>query len=54
MFGALWNQHAFMPITVNVVTDKEYNKWLEKAKIEFAKEDTKDNIKIAKTIKEIK
>ncbi len=46
-------KHAFMPITVNVVTDKEYNEWLEKAKIEFAKEDLKNNIKIAKTIKNI-
>ncbi len=46
-------KHAFMPITVNVVTEEEYNKWLEKAKIEFAKEDVKNNIKIAKTIKEI-
>ncbi len=44
-------KHAFMPITVNVVTDKEYNEWLEKAKIEFAKENLKNNIKIAKTIK---
>ena len=47
-------KHAFMPITVNVVTEEEYNKWLEKAKIECAKEDVKNNIKIAKTIKEIK
>ena len=43
-----------MPITVNVVTEEEYNKWLEKAKIEFAKNDIKENIKIAKKIKEIK
>ena len=47
-------KHAFMPITVNVVTEEDYNKWLEKAKIEFAKEDIKNNVKIAKTIKEIK
>ena len=47
-------KHAFMPITVNVVTEEEYIKWLEKAKIEFAKEDTENNIKVAKTIKEIK
>ena len=46
-------KHAFMPITVNVVTDEEYKKWLEKAKIEFAKEDLKNNIKIAKTIRKI-
>ena len=47
-------KHAFMPITVNVVTEEEYIKWLEKAKIEFAKEDIETNLKVAKTIKEIK
>jgi len=47
-------KHAFMPITVNVVTEEEYKEWLEKAKIEFAKEDLKNNIKIAKTVKKIK
>ena len=47
-------KHAFMPITVNVVSEEDYNKWLEKAKIEFAKENIKNNIKIAKTVKEIK
>jgi cytochrome c oxidase subunit 2 len=47
-------KHAFMPITVNVVTEKEYGKWLEKAKIEFAKEDIKNDIKIVKKIKEMK
>ena len=46
-------KHAFMPITVNVVTEDEYNKWLEKAKIEFAKDDIKNNIKIAKKIKKV-
>ena len=46
-------KHAFMPITVNVVTEDEYKEWLKKAKIEFAKEDLKNNIKIAKTIKGI-
>ena len=51
----LWGiKHAFMPITVNVVTEEEYKKWLEKAKVEFAKEDIKNNIKIAKKIKETK
>ncbi len=45
-------KHAFMPITVNVVTEKEYKEWLKKAKIEFAKQDFENNIKIAKTIKE--
>ena len=47
-------KHAFMPITVNVVTEEDYKKWLEKAKVEFAKEDIKNNIKIAKKIKETK
>ena len=47
-------KHAFMPITVNVVTEEEYKKWLEKAKVEFAKEDIKNNIKIVKKIKETK
>ena len=32
----------------------EYKEWLEKAKIEFAKEDLKNNIKIAKTVREVK
>ena len=31
-------QHAFMPITVRVVTDEEYAIWLAKAKMKFAKE----------------
>ena len=43
-------KHAFMPITVNVVTEEEYNKWLEGAKIKFAKEETKINKKIVKKI----
>ncbi len=47
-------KHAFMPITVNVVSLDEYNKWLEEAKVKFAKEETNINIKIAKKIKEIK
>ena len=47
-------KHAFMPITVNVVTEDEYNEWLDKAKVEFAKEELNNNIKIAKKIKEIK
>ena len=47
-------KHAFMPITVNVVTEEDYKKWLEKAKVEFAKEDIKNNIKIVKKIKETK
>ena len=47
-------KHAFMPITVNVVSHEDYNKWLEKAKVEFAKEEISKNIKVAKKIKEIK
>ena len=35
-----------------LVTEKEYKEWLKKAKIEFAKQDFENNIKIAKTIKE--
>jgi cytochrome c oxidase subunit 2 len=36
-------KHAFMPITVRVVTDEEYNTWLEEAKIKFAKEEINNN-----------
>ena len=32
-------KHAFMPITVRVVTDEEYKNWLEEAKIKFAKDE---------------
>ena len=46
-------KHAFMPITVNVVSEDEYNKWLEEAKVKFAKEEINNNIKVAKKIKEI-
>ena len=46
-------KHAFMPITVNVVSQEEYNQWLERAKKEFAKEEINNNIKLAKQIKEI-
>jgi cytochrome c oxidase subunit 2 len=45
-------KHAFMPITVNVVTDEEYVKWLEEAKQNFALESVTTNIKVAK--KELK
>ena len=41
-------KHAFMPITVNVVTEEEYVKWLEEAKQNFALEENKTNIKVAK------
>ena len=36
-------KHAFMPITVRVVTDEEYIAWLEEAKIKFAKEEINNN-----------
>ena len=36
-------KHAFMPITVRVVTDEEYNAWLEESKIKFAKEEINNN-----------
>ena len=32
-------KHAFMPIEVRVVSEEEYELWLEEAKIKFAKED---------------
>ena len=47
-------KHAFMPITVNVVTEDEYKIWLEDAKQKFAKEEIKNNITFAKKIKEFK
>ncbi len=31
-------KHAFMPITVKVVSDEEYQQWLSDAKLKFAKE----------------
>ena len=43
-------KHAFMPITVNVVTEKEYNEWLESAKVKFAKDELKTIKKIVKKI----
>ena len=48
-------KHAFMPITVNVVTEEEYKLWLVEAKQKFAKfEEVENNIKVVKNIKEIK
>ena len=47
-------KHVFMPITVNVVTEEEYKKWLEDAKIKFAKEQIDKEIKIVKKIKELR
>ena len=45
-------KHAFMPITVHVVTDEEYATWLEGAKQKFASEELDQNIRVVK--KEIK
>ena len=39
-------KHAFMPIEVRVVSDEEYQIWLEEAKIKFAKEDIFENKKL--------
>ena len=41
-------KHAFMPITVNVVTEDEYAAWLNDAKQKFALEDTGSNTKVVK------
>ena len=45
-------KHAFMPITVNVVSDEEYDKWLEEAKQKFAKEEISLKNKVVKKILE--
>ena len=41
--------HAFMPITVRVVSEEDYAEWLSDAKIKFANEPLlkNKNIKIA-------
>jgi len=39
-------KHAFMPITVRVVSDEEYQNWLIEARVKFAKEEIDNNIKI--------
>ncbi len=39
-------KHAFMPITVNVVSEEDYNNWLEDAKVKFAKDEFSNNINI--------
>ena len=36
-------KHAFMPITVRVVSEEEYNEWLMQAKVKFAKEVIKED-----------
>ena len=45
-------KHAFMPITVNVVSQEEYVKWLKEAKQKFAKEDLDLNKRVVKRILE--
>tara|TARA_Y100001970_G_scaffold165152_1_gene201807 strand:+ start:51 stop:866 length:816 start_codon:yes stop_codon:yes gene_type:complete len=44
-------KHAFMPITVNVVSQEEYDKWLKEAKVKFAKENLNSKKKLVKRIK---
>ena len=39
-------KHAFMPIEVRVVSDQEYQAWLDEAKIKFAKEPLEDKNKL--------
>ena len=39
-----------MPITVNVVSQEEYAKWLDEAKQKFAKEELNLNNKMVKII----
>jgi len=41
-------KHAFMPITVKVVSEEDYKIWLENAKVKFASEEIQQNIKIVK------
>ena len=36
-------KHAFMPITVRVVSEEEYQEWLMDAKVKFAKEVIKED-----------
>ncbi len=36
-------KHAFMPITVKVVNEEDYQMWLLEAKEKFAKEEIKNN-----------
>jgi cytochrome c oxidase subunit 2 len=41
-------KHAFMPITVKVVSEEDYQEWLSEARVKFAKEEIKnDKLKIA-------
>ena len=36
-------KHAFMPITVKVVSEEEYKEWLSEARVKFAKEEIENN-----------
>jgi cytochrome c oxidase subunit 2 len=47
------SRHAFMPITVRVVSDKQYNEWLKESKIKFAKY-PENNLIVENLIKEKK
>lgn len=47
------SRHAFMPITVRVVSDKQYSEWLKEAKIKFAKY-PENNLVVENLIKEKK
>ena len=47
------SRHAFMPITVRVVSDKQYNEWLKESKIKFAKY-PENNLVVESLIKEKK
>ena len=41
-------KHAFMPITVKVVSEKDYQEWLSEARVKFAKEEIEnDKLKLA-------
>ena len=41
-------KHAFMPITVKVVSEEDYQEWLSEARVKFAKEEIEnDKFKIA-------
>ena len=42
-------KHAFMPITVKVVSEEDYQEWLSEARVKFAKEPLleNENIKLA-------
>ena len=41
-------KHAFMPITVKVVSEEDYQEWLLEARVKFAKEEIEnDKLKLA-------